>query len=98
MRVRYTRQAQREIASIYDYIAKSNPAAAQRVEDYIRAAIDRLGTFPRLGVTTDAEGVRRLPIGRYPYSVFYFLDLSAGEIPILHVVHGARLRDLNKPP
>ena len=49
MRVRYAPQAQLDIASIYNDIVVRNPAAAQRVEDYIHAAIEMLATFPGLG-------------------------------------------------
>ena len=78
MRVRYAPQAQLDIASIYNHIVVRNPGAAQRVEDYIRAAIEMLATFPGLGVTTDEDDVRRLPPGRFPYTVFYQVDEPAG--------------------
>jgi toxin ParE1/3/4 len=98
MRVRFAPQALLDVASIYDDIAQENRAAAQRVEDFIHAAIDMLGTFPGLGVATGEEDVRRLPIGRFPYTVFYRVDLAAGEVHVLRVTHAARVRDLRKLP
>lgn len=98
MKVRYALQAQHDIASIYNHISLDNPIAAQRVEDRIRAAIDMLETFPGLGVTTNEEDVRRMPLGRFPYIVFYRVNESAGEIHVLRVVHGARVRDPDRVP
>jgi plasmid stabilization system protein ParE len=96
--VRYTPRAQLDIASIYNDIVLKNPAAAQRVEDYIHAAIDMLATFPGLGVPTDEENMRRMPIGHFPYTVFYRVDEPAGEVHVLRVTHAARIRDLGRLP
>jgi plasmid stabilization system protein ParE len=70
MKLRYAPQAQLDIASIYNHTVVRNPTAAQRLEEHIRAAIEMLATFPGLGVATDEEAVRRLPPGRFPYTVF----------------------------
>ncbi|HEY4775236.1 MAG TPA: type II toxin-antitoxin system RelE/ParE family toxin [Xanthobacteraceae bacterium] len=40
---------------------------------------------------TEEPNVRRMPVGRYPFLVFYTVDQD--EVVILHVRHGAR-----KPP
>jgi toxin ParE1/3/4 len=98
MRVRYTAQAQIDIDDIYNYIALDNPAAARRVEDYIRFAIEMLATFPRLGVATDEEDVRRMPIGRFPYTVFYRVEDQKLEVHVLRVTNAARERDPNRIP
>lgn len=98
MRVRYTRQAQLDPADIHDHIATDNPPAARRLEDYIRAAVAMIETYPGLGITTDEPDVRRLPIGRFPYTVFYQIAHSESEVHILRVTHAARLRDLGKLP
>ncbi len=43
MKVRFTPQARVDIDTVYRNIARSNPDAAQRVEDLIRSKIERLG-------------------------------------------------------
>jgi ParE toxin of type II toxin-antitoxin system, parDE len=43
-----------------------------------------------LGHAVDEAGVRIVPLGRFPYLVFY--TQSAGEVIILHVRHAARQR------
>jgi toxin ParE1/3/4 len=98
MRVRYAPQAQVDIAAIYNHTAVRSPTAAQRVEDHIHAAIDMLAVFPGLGVATDEEDLRRLPPGRFPYTVFYRVDEAAGEVHILRVIRASRVRDLGRLP
>ena len=98
MRLRYTPRSQREIADIHDYIAKDNPAAARRVEEAIHAQCERVAERPRAGAMTDEEDVRRMPIVRYPYTIFYRIDEGTNEVQILTVVHGKRVRDLGKVP
>jgi len=98
MRLRFTPRAQRDLADIYDYLAEKNPAAAQRVEDHIRASLELLETWAGFGAPTDLGDVRRLPIVRYPYRAFYRVDEAAGEVQVLRVLHGARIRDLKSLP
>jgi plasmid stabilization system protein ParE len=52
MRVRYTRRALGDIASIYSYIAVDNPKAARVVESVIRQTANLLADYPHLGVQT----------------------------------------------
>jgi plasmid stabilization system protein ParE len=71
MKVVYGEQARTDISLIYDYMAEHNPAAAQRMEDAIRAACDGLEDFPYSASATDEPNVRRLPLVRYLYTIFY---------------------------
>lgn len=36
----------------------------------------------------ERPGIRRVPLVRYPYLIFY--ALSGGEVIVLRIVHGAR--------
>jgi plasmid stabilization system protein ParE len=54
----------------------------------MRKAIDSLEHLPRLGLPIDTEGRYRLPIGRFPYLVFY--RWTDADIFILHIRHGRR--------
>lgn len=98
MRVRYTPRAQRDVAGIYNDIADKNPRAAQRVENKIRTTVAGLATHPGIGRITDLEDVRRLPLVRYPYTIFYRLVWVDDAVEILRVSHSARVRDLGKVP
>jgi toxin ParE1/3/4 len=70
-------------------LAAKNPTAAERFENRVRQICERLGRFPQ-GFQEVAErpGVRRVPLVRYPYLIFY--KVLADEVIVLRVVHGAR--------
>ena len=53
MRVVFAERARQDISDIYDSSAQHNRAAAQCVEDAIRADCDRLGAFPYASAATD---------------------------------------------
>lgn len=98
MKVVFAERARRDISDIYDSIAKHNPAAAQRVEDAIRADCERLGQFPYASATTDEPNVRRLPLSRYRYTIFCRINEELGVVKIARVIHGARVKDLGTLP
>jgi plasmid stabilization system protein ParE len=98
MKVVYADRARQDIANIYDTIARHNPAAALRVEDRIRVTCEGLADFPFASVATDESNVRRTPLVRFPYTVFYRIDTVRDVVEIARVVHGARVRDLGKMP
>jgi toxin ParE1/3/4 len=89
MKVRYSRLALAELDVILSDLAAKNSTAAQRFEDRIRQVGERIGRFPH-GFQEVAErpGVRRVPLVRYPYLIFY--KIFADEVIVLRVVHGAR--------
>jgi toxin ParE1/3/4 len=90
MRVRYTETALADIDSIFSYIHGHDPAAAAKVVESIEAAAGRIGLYPLSARETDETGVRMVPIVRFPYLIFY--EIVEGELRILRVLHGARLR------
>jgi toxin ParE1/3/4 len=98
MKVRYTPVARADIDDINRRIAPHNPTAAQEVEDKIRATADALADFPGVGAATNLEDVRRLPLVRYPYTMFYRIVVGDDAIDILRVVHAASIRNLGQLP
>jgi addiction module RelE/StbE family toxin len=88
MKVRYTETALAEIAEILAYISERNATAAAAVVARVEHLIRDLSQAPKMAQQTDAPGVRRPPLGRYPYVIFYTIE--AEEVVILHVRHGAR--------
>lgn len=38
------------------------------------------------------------PLFRYPYTIFYRIDATVGQVEIVRVVHGARVRNLGRLP
>ena len=89
MKLCYSPRARRDLAEIADYLTARSPKGALSVERRIRKTIGLIAAFPEAGRRLDQRPtVRVMPIGRYPYLVFY--TLNADEIVILHVRHGAR--------
>ena len=94
----YTERARRDIAEIFDYIAQRNPTAAQHVEDEIRSTCAGLGFFPFASAETDEPRIRRIPVVRYPYTIFFRVVESGGIVEIARVVHAKRVRSLRAMP
>lgn len=88
MKVRYTEAALLEIDSIFSYVAERDPVAAARIVTRIEQLVSRLAAFPHLGHAADEPSVRVVPLGRYPYLVFYAIGFD--EVMIVHVRHAAR--------
>lgn len=98
MNVVFAERARQDISDIYDSIAPHDRAAAQRVENAIRADCDQLGRFPYASGATDEPNVRRLPLVRFPYTIFYRIDVDRGVVEIARVIHGSRVKDLRQMP
>ncbi len=88
MRVRWLRRALRNLESIYEYMEKDNPEAAQKVIMKIRVGVNKLADFPLSGRSGRVESTRELIIGNTPYIVIYRVKSNAVEI--LRVLHSAR--------
>jgi len=85
MRIVWTEPAVRDLAAARAYIARHNPAAADRQVERVIAAVGSLLHFPELGRPGRRAGTRELIIARTPYIVAYRLNAEA--IEILRVVH-----------
>jgi toxin ParE1/3/4 len=94
MRVRWTDPAQTDFLEILGYIARDNPAAAERVGRRLLSAIDALAAQPRLGRPGRVAGTRELVIARLPYVAIYRIveaaHVATSQVEVLRVLHGAR--------
>jgi toxin ParE1/3/4 len=90
MRVRYTETALAELADIFSFIAQHNRVAAAQVVARIEELAARLACFPQMGRPKYKPGVRMIPVRRYPFLVFYIIEVE--EVLILSVRHAARKR------
>ena len=93
MRVAYTRRSLADFDEIFRRGLRFGKPVSKQVERHIRARCATLATFPEVGSSTDLEDVRRLPMARYPFTVFYRIDRDSNRIEILRVVHGSSIRD-----
>ena len=90
MKIAYSSRAVADIALIADYLIERSPQRALAVERRIREVVDRLAEFPGMGrELAQRPRVRVMPLGRYPYLIFY--TARENELIVLHIRHGARM-------
>lgn len=89
MKVVWTKQAQRDIKAIYDYIAYDSEYYAAEVVDAILDAEHRIGEFPTAGGSV-RERLRKdlRQVKRYSYRIIY--KLLPKRIDVITVVHEKR--------
>lgn len=90
MKVRWTRNAIGHLASIYEYISQDSPRYASRMVDCITARSRQIVRFPQSGQMVPEyqdPDIREVIEGSY--RVIY--EISADEVRVLAVIHGARL-------
>ncbi|HWX83753.1 MAG TPA: type II toxin-antitoxin system RelE/ParE family toxin [Xanthobacteraceae bacterium] len=89
MKVVYTAGARRDLDEIGEWLSDYYPTIAPAVERRIHNVIARIAQWP-LSARRSAKypGVRVVPIGRYPYKIFY--RITADTIEVLHIQHSAR--------
>jgi toxin ParE1/3/4 len=84
----WTREAERWLSDIHDYIADDNPVAAMETVEGIYERAQSLAQFPESGSRYRASSrhVRILLYGHYRIT---YLVRDDGDIDILGVFHGA---------
>jgi toxin ParE1/3/4 len=89
--VAWSADAHRDYLEILQYIAQSNPAAAQRVVDAIEKAGNALGNFAT-GRPGRVTGTYEKSVTRLPYIIAYSLSVQGGRevVSIIRVIHTAR--------
>jgi plasmid stabilization system protein ParE len=90
MRVRYTPRAREDFAEILFHLDQGSPQGARSVKQALRRTVDLIGVFPRSGRLAGEQDSRVLPVGRYPYLVYW--SIEADQVLILHIRHAARRR------
>jgi plasmid stabilization system protein ParE len=89
MKVVYTDAARRDLDEIAEWLAVHYPTIAPHVERRIRAVVARIARWPESARrSAKRPGVRVVPVGRCPYTIFYRVAHEAVEI--LHIHHAAR--------
>ena len=66
--IKWTTNAQRDIAKVYDFLVRSNPNAAVQTVNLLIEGIEKIDAFPQLGIRLDdfkPREVRRIIIGDY---------------------------------
>lgn len=78
-----------DLRRIVEFIARDDPAAAERFGLALIAQAEALTNAPHMGVPmTERPGARFLPVG--PYLIIYRADVAGETVRILRFWHGAR--------
>jgi len=91
---RHSAVIEQDLPGIYAFIARDNPAAAERVLDAVEQTLDQLAEQPDCGLSYPTrnlklQSLRMFPvIGFHDYLVFYRVETE--RVRILYVTHGAR--------
>jgi plasmid stabilization system protein ParE len=89
MTTRFTPRARNDLRDILEYIAKDNPAAADRVRRAFLDAIKLVATRPHVGLrNAKVPELRSRLVGRYPYRIHYRVEDA--DVWIVHIRHSAR--------
>ena len=84
-----TDAAQADLNEIIDYTLENFPGSAASLERRIRFVISRIEAWPENArLVPEREGVRVVPVIRYPFRIFY--RVLSDRIEILHIHHTAR--------
>ena len=88
MKVRYTPRARNDIVQIAGYLSERSLVGARNVRHAIDRVIELIGEHPHSGRRAGEQGTRMLPVGHYPYIVYW--KIEADEAWIVHIRHAAR--------
>ena len=88
MSLRFTTAAEAELASIHDFIAESDPVAADRVVGRIFKSLGNVENFPFIGRKGRLPGTREWSISGTRYFVVY--RVIGGDVEVLAIIHTSR--------
>ena len=89
MKVVWTDDALRDLEEITAYVLVHYPQIAPALERRIRDVTVWIGGWPESAPrSAHRPGVRTVPLGRYPYRLFY--RVVGDAVQILHIHHAAR--------
>jgi toxin ParE1/3/4 len=88
MRVEYTPRARDDLNAILTFIEERSPQGARNVARALRKTIELIGEFPQCGRLAGEQGTRVLPVGRYPYLIYW--SVEGDKVWIVHIRHTAR--------
>jgi toxin ParE1/3/4 len=89
LRIRWTKDASKDLESIEEYIRQDNPwAAVQQVLRVIDAVEQSLAENPRIGRPGRVSNTREFYVTGTPYIAAY--RIIEDTLEVLRVIHGAR--------
>ncbi len=89
MRLDFSKPALAELDDILRFLSERSQLGALHVEARLRRAFEHIANFPEAAQTVEQRpNVRRLPLGRYPYVIYY--EVGPDVVTVLRILHGAR--------
>ncbi|WP_408631782.1 type II toxin-antitoxin system RelE/ParE family toxin [Methylocystis borbori] len=88
VKIRYALRAQRDLASIYAYLAERSPQAKRLVAARLGNAILLIADNPGVGMRTQQRGIFVKFVPKSAYKIFY--RAQGASIEIIHISHSAR--------
>ena len=89
MKVAYTEDALKDLDDIAAWLAAHYPGVGAAVERRVRMIVAHIARWPESARRAAGQaGVRVIPLGRYPYKIFY--RFTGDAVEILHIHHAAR--------
>ena len=90
MRLRYGPRALADLERLHRFVARKDPAAADRVRDRLLAGIEALAEQPGLGRALDkGRPIRQWTSGEY---VLHYVVWGDEEVIVLRIWHGREAR------
>jgi toxin ParE1/3/4 len=89
VRVKWLKEANRNLDAAMEYVAKDNPDAARNMYAHIRKRAADLAERPEIGRPGRVFGTRELVIERYPYIIPY--RIRGTEVQIIRVFHTSQM-------
>ena len=88
MKVRYTPRASDDLSAILAYLDERSPRGARNVKQAIYKAIAVIGRHLQIGRLSKVEETRVIPIGRYPYLIYWSIEVGEAWI-VTSAMHDA---------
>ena len=82
----YTKEAEKNFVSIFDYIAQDNPSKAIEYTENLKTRIDRLIESPRIGKIKDGSDTERIFVVD-KYKVHYRIIEKKKVVLIRYIKH-----------
>jgi toxin ParE1/3/4 len=70
VKVSFAPRARNDIADIHAWLSERSVTVTVAVISAIRSSADLIGEYPGIGRATNIDGVKALPVVRYPYLVY----------------------------
>jgi len=90
MKLRYSRRATHDLASIHDYLVERSLIGTANVLAAIYLAIEFIRQHPQAAERTTITGVSAKTVKKYRFRIFYRVREQDDTIEIVHVRHTSR--------